>query len=175
MNEDQMKQHALELAGIYYMLLDDTKHVKHDPDAHNVCSAVVQPMGGGPTETYYSYSNISALKAQKYQKYTWVTGEEGAKIINRGGFQDYHTEVRLINGLYAKGKMVDGTVIFFFSSRTVCNTCRPAIYTAMRFLQGRVGFMAFEFRVEQHGTLTDNIYPIHQTSGQQHGGINYEL
>jgi hypothetical protein len=34
--------------------------------------------------------------------------------------------------------------------------------------------MAFEFRVEQHGTLTDNVYPIHQTSGQQHGGINYE-
>ncbi len=174
MTEQEMKDHALVLASVYASLLDDTKHVKHDPDAHNVCSAVVQPMGGAPAETYFSYSNISALKAQKYQKYNWITGEEGAKIINRGGFQDYHTEVRLINGLYAKGKMVDGTIIFFFSSRTVCNTCRPAIYTAMQILQGRVGIMAFEFRVEQHGTLTDNVYPIHQTSGQQHGGINYE-
>ena len=172
MTEEQMKSHALELASVYSSLLEDTTGIKHDPDEHNVCSAVVEV--GTHAETFYAYSNVSALKAKKYSHYTWVTGEEGAKLINRGGMQDLHTEVRLINGLYAKGKLVQNAVVTFFSSRTVCNTCRPAIYTAMQMLAGRVAIMAFEFRVEQHGTLTAQIYPIHQTRGHFHGGIDYE-
>jgi hypothetical protein len=95
MNVDLVKQHALELAAAYAYLLHKTEKRVHDPNDHNLCSAVVVPESGR-TKTLLSYSNPSALSAALKSEMGLCSGEVIDKFINRGGMQDYHTEVRLI-------------------------------------------------------------------------------
>lgn len=160
MNELQMKSHALTLAGIYGFLLEDTSHRVYDVDAHNLCSAVVE-REGVEIRTFVSYSNPSSIKSL-VGPYELVGGDVDDKLVDRGGMQDLHTEVRLINHLHAAGLLVSPNVVTFFSSRSVCDTCREAILDTMQRLEGRVPFMALEFKAELFGTIGSQVYPIQQ-------------
>ena len=161
MNADQMRDHCLQFAALYAFLQQDTAHRKHDPDAHNLCGAVIENRGAGTSETLFSYSNPSALKGAAYEGYDFVLGSGNSlNIINRGGMQDLHTEVRLLNALYGANKFFNGAEISFFSSRSVCPTCRAAIYSVMQKTNGQVAIMAYEFKVEKFGSMTENVYPI---------------
>lgn len=174
MNQEQMRTHCLQFGAAYYQLLADTSATQHDPDEHNLCSAVVEHPQFGTMETIYSYSNPSALRARRFADYHLVEGEVANKLIDRGGMQDLHTEVRLINYLYDRDLLGTNTVVSFFSSRSVCGTCRPAIYETMRLLQGRCAFMAYEFKVEVFGSITGNVYPILQDVAGPQAAIRWD-
>lgn len=159
MTFDMVKEQARILAAMYAFLDEDRSTPTYQVIDHNVCSAYVEYVDG-TNEAFFCYSNPSALKAKKFDCYNLVKDDMIInKLINRGGMMDLHTEVRLINYLYSVGKLKPGTVVNFFSSRTVCDTCRTAIYTAMKTLFGSVAFMAYEFKVEDKG-FTDYIWPI---------------
>ncbi len=143
MTIDQVRDHALHLAALYGMLMADMH--RHDVDAHNLCSAVVE-RSGRIVGVYFSYSNPSALPAPVRAAYNFVEGRGIAKLIDRGGMQDLHTEIRLINHLYASGELTAGTVVSFFSSRSCCATCRSAILSTMQLLSGSIALMAYEFK-----------------------------
>jgi hypothetical protein len=171
MTLDDVQTHALHMAAAYAFLVQDMH--KHDVDAHNLCSAVVE-RGGQALATFFAYSNLSAIPAQLQQAYGFVDGKVSHKLIDRGGMQDLHTEVRLINHLYANGYLVANTVISFFSSRSCCATCRRAIMETMRLLNGTVALMAYEFKAEAHGSITGNIYPIMQDGAATQATLAYE-
>ena len=147
---------------MYAALLQDTERMKHDIDAHNLCSAVVA-FHNHPTQTFYSYSNPSALQARRFQQYEFVTakGLGNAKVINRGNgpmSPDNHTEVRLLNHLWSQFSARQFTSIWFFSTRTCCDTCRSAIYQFMAAVQ--IPVFAYEFRAEKYGTPTEYMWTI---------------
>jgi hypothetical protein len=171
MTLDDVKTHALQMAAAYAFLIQDMH--KHDVDAHNLCSAVVE-RGGQTLATFFAYSNLSAIPAKLQQVYCFVDGKVDNKLINRGGMQDLHTEVRLINHLYANGYLVANTVVSFFSSRSCCATCRRAIMETMRLLSGTVALMAYEFKAEAHGSITENVYPIMQDRSASQAVLGYE-
>ena len=171
MNIEQMKDHAREMAAVYAFLVQDLAHRKHDVDAHNLCSAVVE-LHGHPVQTLYAYSNLSALSKQIRERYRFIDGKVNAKLIDRGGMQDLHTEVRLINHINQAGIQA-GTVISFFSARSVCPTCRSAILSAMRLWQGGGGLMAYEYKAERHGYITDLVYPILADPNAEQAAIPY--
>jgi hypothetical protein len=159
MTLDDVKKHALQLAAIYAWVVKDLSHRVYDPDQHNLCSAVVE-QSDRIIGTYFSYSNPSALPKEMVENYAFILGDDAPQIIGRGGMQDLHTEVRLINYLSTKKWLVSPNVIAFFSTRSVCATCREAILGTMLKLGGAVPFMAWEFKVELHGTVTGAMYPI---------------
>src|SRR5450830_1247216 len=99
MNVEEMKEYALSFAAVYAFLVMDITAKGHDPDAHNLCSAVIN-LPDGRMEVLYSYSNPSALRKALVAEYEFVIGDVPVKIIDRGGMQDLHTEVRLINHVY---------------------------------------------------------------------------
>lgn len=172
MTKEEVKEQARILAAMYAFLDQDRSTTNYRVDDHNVCSAFIE-YGDNRTETFFCYSNPSALKARKFAGYNLVVDKDfSKKLIDRGGMIDLHTEIRLINYLYAHDKLKPNTVVSFFSSRSVCGTCRSAIYDAMRSLSGQVAFMAYEFKVEADG-FTKYVYPI-----TEHGicqeGIDYE-
>lgn len=171
MTQEQVAQHALQLAAMYAFLAADM--YRHDVDAHNLCSAVVE-RGGRTLGAWFAYSNLSALPAKLRDVYNFVDGKVDMKLIDRGGMQDLHTEIRLINHLHASGELTAGTVVSFFSSRSCCATCRSAIMATMRLLNGTVALMAYEFKAEAHGTITGNIYPIMQDPRAAQARIDYE-
>ena len=173
MNVDQIKDHALALAGLYDMLRHDLEAYVHDIDAHNLCSAVVEKWGGG-SETFYSYSNPSGLPVHIRAAYNFIIGDVPVKFINRGGMQDLHTEVRLINYLFSNHYLDGKYTVTFFSSRTVCATCRAAIMQTVRHFGRTAAFNAAEFKVEIHGTIGEHIYPIREQAGMAQAQIDYQ-
>lgn len=172
MTKEQVKEQALILAAMYAFLDQDRSTPCYHVDKHNICSAYIE-YPDKSTETFFCYSNPSALKAKKIADYNFVVDADiTKKLINRRGMIDLHTEVRLINYLYSKDKLKPNTVVNFFSSRSVCDTCRAAIYDTMRKLSGQVAFMAYEFKAEKSG-FTKFIYPITEHNRSQYG-IDYE-
>ena len=135
---------------------------------HNVCSAYIE-YPNGRNETLFCYSNPSKLKKELIDEYEFIIASDITyKIINRGGMQDLHTEVRLLNYLYEyRLKETSGAVINFFSMRSVCNTCRKAIYTFMKNVNGRHAVTAYEFKIEKFDYVPDYVYPISQNKGEQ--------
>ena len=155
------------MIAMYCMLLEETESMKHDIDAHNLCSAVVA-FHNHPTQTFYSYSNPSALQASRFRRFNFVTAKNlgNRKIINRGNgpmSPDNHTEVRLLNHIYDQFSVRQFTSIWFFSTRTCCDMCRSAIYQFMTAVQ--IPVFAYEFRAEEFGYPTNKMWTITERRG----------
>jgi hypothetical protein len=160
MNVEQMQQHARELAAMYEFLRSDMEKYVHDIDAHNLCSAVVE-LGGVPVASaLYSYSNPSDLPKKIKDAYAFIIGDVDHKFVERGGMQDLHTEVRLINHLFNANYLTQNHVVTFFSSRSVCASCRSAIMATQESFARTCAFNAMEFKAEVHGTVGEFVYPI---------------
>jgi hypothetical protein len=185
MNADLVKTYAQNLLFLYVELIAANDGYKHDPEAHNLCSAVCE-MSDGVSE-YVSYSNPSGL-AVNVRKYVLSAFIPDVKIhnavIERGGMQDLHTEVRLLNYLHSIGMFDKVGTISFFSTRSVCKTCADAIAEAQRKFARNVAFVPFELKAEDRGQDLSTIYAFlaqkgslgarRDTSGQQ-GSTSMEL
>lgn len=172
---EEVVSSARELMAMYAFLMQDTEGLKHDIDSHNLCSAVVG-FEGLPSATLYSYSNPSALTAKRFDQYEFVKANEmgDLKFINRGCgpmSPDNHTEIRLLNHVYREVYTRPSNSITFFSTRTVCDLCRPQIYKFIESVQ--IPVMAFEFRAEVYGTPTSKVWAITE-GGREAGEINWE-
>lgn len=171
MNLEQMRAHALEMAFVYEGLKQDLANYVEDIDAHNLCSAVIEH-GAKHEKTLYSYSNPAALPQKIKKEYVdLVIGDVAKKFIVRGGMQDLHTEVRLINQLYNDGFLTDNRVVTFFSSRSVCASCRAAIVTTYKTFGRSCAFNAMEFKVEAYGSITDKVFPILQDAAAAQAAV----
>lgn len=168
MSLDEIKEQARILAALTCFLDEDVDTGKYSVFDHNVCSAYIE-YPDGRKETLFSYSNPSRLKKGLIGEYEFIIASGiPDKIIARGGMQDLHTEVRLLNFLYEyRLKGITGAVINFFSMRSVCDTCRAAIYTFMKEVNGRHAVTAYEFKIEKYGCVTDYVYPITPNKGEQ--------
>lgn len=164
---------AAECARLLLLLYEELKVIhedlKHDPEAHNLCLAVVEESGKNQQE-FLSYSSPAALSVAG-KKFlgtalanAMVVGAPSGvtPFINRGGMQDLHTEVRLINFLAAAGllRQVGSTnnVITFFSTRTVCPGCQKAIITAQNAYPG-TGFVFVSLHAEERDHTLEQMYP----------------
>lgn len=159
MTEDEIVQYAQNLYAAYCLLIIETDNFAHDPEKHNLCSAIVTNSSG--TKEYLSYSNVGSLpKGVK----TFVQGSlipstpVHNPLIARGGMQDLHTEVRLINYLYSIGELTKSGTVHFFSTRTVCPTCAKAIGYAQNACAKHVAFMPCELKAEEG---LDSIEKVH--------------
>lgn len=179
MNIQEACEHALFLSCAYNFLKLDLAEIRpnHDVDEHNLCSAVVECYGQDPI-TVLSYSNPSGLPVSINDFYEFVIGRVPNPVIVRGGMQDLHTEVRILNQLYDQGYLTPDSgvnVITFFSSRTCCPTCRDAINTVQNQFSRKVALNAIEFKAEYHGTVTEYMYPINVRDPRSvEWGIAYE-
>ena len=172
MNIEQMQQYARELAAAYEILRSDMERYVHDIDAHNLCSAVVE-LGGVPvTPALYSYSNPSDLPKKIKDACAFIIGDVDRKFIDRRGMQDLHTEVRLINHLFNADYLTQNHVVTFFSSRSVCASCRAAIMTTQQGFARTCAFNAMEFKAEVHGTVGEFVYPI-LPLGEEQEAVRY--
>jgi hypothetical protein len=183
MTEDEFKTECLNLVAIHEGLkLDVGKKCSHDPDEHNFCSAVIEKDGKRVGSTLVSYSNPSALKAKRYQEAGYnilsEVGDVANKVINRGGRQDLHTEVRLINQMASDPSLnIPHTNIYLFTTRSVCNTCRSAILGVAKKLN-HINFYVFELRAEKYITeiayYADLSLKVQDRKTLSHSAINYE-
>lgn len=159
MTEDEIVSYAQNLYAAYCLLIIENDGFAHDPEKHNLCSAIVSNSGG--VKEYLSYSNVSGLSKSVR---TFVQGSliPSTPVVNplikRGGMQDLHTEVRLINYLYSIGELERAGTVHFFSTRTVCKTCAEAIGFAQKSCAMHVAFMPCELKAEDG---LDTIEKVH--------------
>lgn len=153
MTEEEVKKHGFNLYALYVELVLVNKDYAHDPEAHNLCSAVCQFTDGTNYELL-AYSNPSSL-ATNVKKYVLGSLIPANKIhraiIDRGGMQDLHTEVRLLNYLADQGYLGKTGTISFFSTRSVCKTCAEAIAKAQKICAANVAFIPYELKAETWG------------------------
>lgn len=168
MNEQTAQAHALELLALYTELVQLNAGYAHDPEEHNLCTAVVE-RAGAATETYISYSNPSSLKTVPTRSVKASLIPEGRPhkcLIHRPGRQDLHTEVRLLNYLYSIGRLSQTGTVTMFSTRSVCKTCRSAIAAVQTEVAKKCGLVAFELRAEDRGIeMLDKAYIYNVKSG----------
>lgn len=159
MNEDEIVAYAQNLYSAYCLLILENEGYVHDPEAHNLCSAIVKNSAG--TYEFLSYSNVSGL-SQKVRLFVQGSLIPSTPVTNpliaRGGMQDLHTEVRLINYLYSIGLLSQSGMVYFFSTRSVCKTCAEAIAAAQKHCAQHVAFMPCELKAE---TGLDTIEKVH--------------
>lgn len=136
MTNEQLQKEALYLSGLYCLLIQDRSTARYDVEKHNLCTAVIERKDG-LSKTWVAYSNPSGLRVGLRMDYGIISDVlDDEKLIGIGGMADYHTEVRLINYLYASGEINDGNAtIYLFSSRSVCNTCKQGIIAARQILE----------------------------------------
>ncbi len=160
MNEEAAQEHALHLLALYVEIMQANEGYKHDPEEHNLCTAVVEPARGA-TETYVSYSNPSCLTTLPTRGIRATLIPEGRPhrcLIHRPGRQDLHTEVRLLNYLYSIERLSRPGTVTLFSTRSVCTTCRSAIATAQTAVSRQTGLVALELRAEDRGHSLERAY-----------------
>ncbi len=160
MNEQTAQDHALHLLALYTELMQLNAGYAHDPEAHNLCTAVVE-RSNGATETYISYSNPSSLKTVPTRSVRASLIPEGRPhkcLIHRPGRQDLHTEVRLLNYLYSIGRLDQAGTVTMFSTRSVCTTCRSAIATVQKSVSRTCGLVALELRAEDSSNTLERAY-----------------
>ena len=150
MTEEEVKKYAFNLYALYVELLATNKGYAHDPEAHNLCSAVCNFVGGENYE-FLAYSNPSGL-ATNVKKYVLgsliPTNKINGAIIDRGGMQDLHTEVRLLNYMADQGYLAKTGTISFFSTRSVCSTCAKAIAWVQALCAKNVALIPYELKAE---------------------------
>lgn len=170
MNIETAKKYAENLLFLYVELMAANDGYKHDPEAHNLCSAVCEMTDG--TYEFLSYSNPSGL-AVNVKKYVLGAFIPDTKIhnaiIQRGGMQDLHTEVRLLNYMHAQGIFSKIGTVSFFSTRSVCKTCASAIALAQKTFAQHVAFVPFELKAEDRGKQLSEIYMFLSKRGTEGG------
>ena len=167
MNETNAQDHALHLLALYAELVQASADYAHDPEEHNLCTAVVE-RSNGTSETYISYSNPSSLTTVPMRGIRASLIPEGRPhrcLIHRPGRQDLHTEVRLLNYLYSIDRLSQPGTVTMFSTRSVCTTCRSAIATAQAAVSRTCGLVALELRAEDRGNPLDRAYIYNVRSG----------
>lgn len=160
MTEQEVIKYAENLYFLYAELIAANDGYKHDPEAHNLCSAVCQ-MTDGTNYEFLSYSNPSglAVNVRKYVLSSFIPGDKIQNaIIQRGGMQDLHTEVRLLNYMADQGIFNKDGTVSFFSTRSICTTCADAIGMAQRKFAKNVAFIPFELRAEDLGSSISEVY-----------------
>ena len=159
MSPEEIQTHAQNLYAPYCLLILENGGYVHDPEAHNLCSAIFE--SEGRKWEFLSYSNVSGLPARVR---TFVQGSlipatpVENPLIKRGGMQDLHTEVRLINYLHSIGMFSRTGVLYFFSTRSVCKTCAKAISAAQQQHARTVAFVPLELKAESG---LDSIEKVH--------------
>ncbi len=172
MNAQQLREYATEAWTYYGLLTIDTRRMRHDPDSHNLCTAIIEHPDGSIYK-FAAYSNLSALRARRFANYEFVTGSDRS-IINRGdnNYLDFHTEVRLLNHAHSQGVLAEGATVTLFSTRTICQGCREAMVIAAQGYQNNITVAGYEFRHEGNDEYLSTIYPM---NGSPHSGTNLGL
>jgi len=159
MTNEQLEYEALYLAGLYCFLIEDRNTARYDVEKHNLCTAVIE-RSDGLSKTWVAYSNPSGIRLGLRREYGLISDVPNAqRIIGIGGMADMHTEIRLINYLFANGEINDGNAtIYLFSTRTVCKTCKQGIADAIQILQPQnVSIKYYSLRCETN-TILDGLY-----------------
>jgi hypothetical protein len=166
MNVERMQDYSRQLVALYTELIGAAEGYAHDPQAHNLCLAVCEFSTG--VEEYLSYSNPSALKAKalKYFRSSLIPYEPSPNnaLVSRAGpsgqvpMQDLHTEVRLINYLHSIGRLARAGSVTMFSTRTVCPTCRQAIYDTQKATALTCSFGAIELEAEKPDSTLEHAF-----------------
>ncbi len=167
MNEETARDHALHLLALYTELVQANAGYAHDPDEHNLCTAVVE-RANAATETYISYSNPSGLttNAMRSVRASLIpAGRPHRCLIHRPGRQDLHTEVRLLNYLYSIERLSRAGTVTLFSTRSVCTTCRSAIATVQAAVSRQCGLVALELRAEDRSNNLGRAYIYNVRAG----------
>lgn len=106
----------------------------------------------GISQTFISYSNPSRLSNEMIESYEIVQDvSEDQKLIKIGGMAGLHTEIRLLNYIYAHNRMPSGNfIIHLFSARTVCGTCKNSIDQVRTFWAPKnIGIKYYSLRSEK--------------------------
>lgn len=169
MTEQEIIKYAENLHFLYAELILANDGYKHDPEAHNLCSAVCQ-MTDGTNYEFVSYSNPSGL-AINVRKYVLSSLIPNGKIINaiiqRGGMQDLHTEVRLLNYMADQGIFSKTGTVSFFSTRSICPTCVKAIGYAQEKFAKNIAFIPFELKAEDRWSSLSEVYAFLAEKGSK--------
>ena len=164
MDQEAAAVHASNLVISYNELWEDTKKYVHDPAAHNLCSAVVEGYssfsGGKDFERHYlAYSSPKGLPKRLQEKYQTILippNNPHGSIFDGAGMAYLHTEVRLLNYLWAnreKREIMPATgQLNFFSTRSVCGGCAKYIGMAQsQFSTINIAMIPFELQAEKYG------------------------
>lgn len=157
MTEDVIKAQANLLASLFCFLEDDRDTATYKVEDHNICSAVIEK-NGLVSNPYMSYSNGSRISKKMRCEYEFIPDlKTDNKLINRGGMQDLHTEIRLLNYLHASGTLQGPCDIHLFSSRSVCPTCLSAIQE-LRYSLHSQGIQIFFYSLKAENGITDCVF-----------------
>lgn len=159
MTNEELANQGRILLGLYAFLAEDRNTASYDVEDHNLCTAVIETPSG-ISKTFISYSNPSCLSDEVKKNYEIVQDvPEGQKLINIGGMAGLHTEIRLLNYIYAHNEMPSGFfIIHLFSTRTVCGTCKKCIdQVRAYFAPKNIGVKYYSLKSEKPIVL-DNLY-----------------
>ena len=123
MTIEQLAHQGRILLGLYAWLADDRNTAFYDVEKHNLCTAVIETPNG-ISQTFISYSNPSRLSNEMIESYEIVQDvSEDQKLIKIGGMAGLHTEIRLLNYIYAHNRMPSGNFYypFIFSKNGMWN------------------------------------------------------
>jgi hypothetical protein len=164
MDQESAAIHASNLVIAFNELSDDVKGYVHDPAAHNLCSAVVEGYsslsGGKDFERHYlAYSSPKGIPKRLQDKYQTILippNNPHGSIFDGAGMAYLHTEVRLLNFLWANRNqrqvMPAAGQMNFFSTRSVCGGCAKYIGMAQKeFSSINIALIPFELRAEKYG------------------------
>lgn len=159
MTDEELANQGRILLGLYKFLAEDRNTASYDVEDHNLCTAVIETQSG-ISNTFISYSNPSRLSKELRESYEIVQDvPEDQKLINIGGMAGLHTEIRLLNYIYAHNKMPSGFyTIHLFSTRTVCGTCKNCIdQVRTYFAPKNIGVKYYSLQSEKTIVL-ENLY-----------------
>ena len=159
MTNEQLAHQGRILLGLYAWLADDRNTAFYDVEKHNLCTAVIETPNG-ISQTFISYSNPSRLSNEMIESYEIVQDvSEDQKLIKIGGMAGLHTEIRLLNYIYAHNGMPSGNfIIHLFSARTVCGTCKNSIDQVRTFWAPKnIGIKYYSLRSEK-SIILDSLY-----------------
>ena len=145
MTDEELANQGRILLGLYNFLAEDRNTASYDVEDHNLCTAVIETQSG-ISNTFISYSNPSRLSKELRESYEIVQDvPEDQKLINIGGMAGLHTEIRLLNYIYAHNKMPSGT----------CKNCIDQVRTY--FAPKNIGVKYYSLQSEKTIVL-ENLY-----------------
>ncbi len=164
MDQESAAIHASNLVFAFNELSEDMKNYVHDVAAHNLCSAVVEGYssfsGVKDFERHYlAYSSPKGLPKRMQEKYQSILippNNPHGSIFDGAGMAYLHTEVRLLNFLWANRNerqiMPAMGQLNFFSTRSVCGGCAKYIGMAQKeFSSVNIALIPFELQAERYG------------------------
>lgn len=144
MTEEEIINQGRDLVTFYEWLKDEKEFKIGDKiDKHNVCTAYIKRPDVEDKKcknlTLFAYSNPTNIKKCIVSRFELVTDiNVDRRLINIENIHGSHTEIKLINYIFANELIKENSELAFFSLIKECKCCRDSIEIAE--LVYRTGF-----------------------------------